>query len=96
MHIHVWFLVTNKIVLVRGNWQIARRDLNNPRIIAMVSTDHTFLDPEYDEYAVSTSRSIVCCRTVAIIVTPSTSLYLSLSWCASSEIVVSLECTIST
>lgn len=52
---------------LRGNWQIARRDLNNPRIIAMVSTDHSFLDPEYDEYAVSTSRSIVCCRTVAII-----------------------------
>ncbi|KAH6761456.1 RING/FYVE/PHD zinc finger superfamily protein [Perilla frutescens var. hirtella] len=52
---------------LRGNWQIARRDLNNPRIIAMVSSDHSFLDPEYDEYAVSTSRSIVCCRTVAII-----------------------------
>ncbi|KAL8531793.1 hypothetical protein ACS0TY_008404 [Phlomoides rotata] len=52
---------------LRGNWQIARRDLNNPRIIAMVSTDQSFLDPDYDEYAVSTSRSIVCCRTVAII-----------------------------
>ncbi|KAK6122326.1 hypothetical protein DH2020_043946 [Rehmannia glutinosa] len=51
----------------RGNWQIARRDLNNPHIIAMVSTDHSFLDPDYDEYDVSTSRSIVCCRSVAII-----------------------------
>ncbi|KAI3453094.1 hypothetical protein Pfo_009757 [Paulownia fortunei] len=52
---------------LRGNWQIARRDLNNPRIITMVSTDHSFLDPDYDEYADSTSRSIVCCRSVAII-----------------------------
>ncbi|KAL6566356.1 hypothetical protein OROGR_001971 [Orobanche gracilis] len=51
----------------RGNWQIARRDLYNPRIIAMVSTDHNFVDPDYDEYEVSTSRGIVCCRSVAII-----------------------------
>ncbi|KAL1556652.1 hypothetical protein AAHA92_12245 [Salvia divinorum] len=54
-------------VNLRGNWQIARRDLNNPHIIAMVAADHRFLDPEYDEHAASTSRSIVCCRTVAII-----------------------------
>ncbi|KAG6407822.1 hypothetical protein SASPL_130840 [Salvia splendens] len=52
---------------LRGNWQIARRDLNNPRIIAMVAADHSLLDPEYDEYAASTSRSIVCCRTLALI-----------------------------
>ncbi|KAL6577605.1 hypothetical protein OROMI_009933 [Orobanche minor] len=51
----------------RGNWQIGRRDLYDPRIIAMVSTDHSFLDPDYNEYEVSTSRSIVCCRSVAII-----------------------------
>ncbi|KAK4430281.1 hypothetical protein Salat_1328800 [Sesamum alatum] len=51
---------------MRGNWRIARRDLNNPHIIAMVSTDRDFLDPEYDEYAVSTARSILCCRSVAI------------------------------
>ncbi|KAG6405605.1 hypothetical protein SASPL_133196 [Salvia splendens] len=42
---------------LRGNWQIARRDLNNQRIIAMVAADHSLLDPEYDEYAASTSRS---------------------------------------
>ncbi|KAL2233340.1 UNVERIFIED_CONTAM: hypothetical protein Sindi_1514000 [Sesamum indicum] len=52
---------------LRGNWQISRSDPNNPRIIAMVSTDHSFIDQDYDEYAVSTSRSIVCCRSVAII-----------------------------
>ncbi|KAG8366703.1 hypothetical protein BUALT_Bualt17G0107000 [Buddleja alternifolia] len=44
---------------LRGNWRIARTDLNNPRIIAMVSTDnHGFFNPDYDDYAVSTSRSI--------------------------------------
>ncbi|KAL0396736.1 UNVERIFIED_CONTAM: hypothetical protein Scaly_0122000 [Sesamum calycinum] len=53
---------------LRGNWQIARRDLNNPHIIAMVSTDRDFPDPEYDEYAVSTARSMLCCRSVATIV----------------------------
>ncbi|KAK4423488.1 hypothetical protein Salat_1931600 [Sesamum alatum] len=52
---------------LRGNWQITRRDPNNPRIIAMVSTDHSLIDHDYDEYAVSTSRSIICCRSVAII-----------------------------
>ncbi|KAG8382809.1 hypothetical protein BUALT_Bualt05G0116300 [Buddleja alternifolia] len=52
---------------LRGNWQIARRDLNNPRIITMVSTDRSFLDTDYDEYAASLSRSIICCRLVAII-----------------------------
>ncbi|XP_051148966.1 uncharacterized protein LOC127263787 isoform X2 [Andrographis paniculata] len=56
-------------VNLRGNWRITRTDPDNPHIIAMVSTDRTqtLLDPEYDEYAASTLRSIVCCRTVAII-----------------------------
>ncbi|KAA8529085.1 hypothetical protein F0562_033427 [Nyssa sinensis] len=51
----------------RGNWAIARRDLNNPQFIAMVSTDHNFLDPDYDEYEASTSRSLMCFRSVAVI-----------------------------
>ncbi|KAF9597155.1 hypothetical protein IFM89_016143 [Coptis chinensis] len=34
-----------------GNWVISRRDLHNPRFIAMVSTDCNFLDPDYDEYS---------------------------------------------
>ncbi|CAA0833007.1 RING/FYVE/PHD zinc finger superfamily protein [Striga hermonthica] len=54
-------------VNIRGNWQISRRDLNNPHIIAMVSTDHSLLNADYDDYEVSTSRTIVCCRSVAII-----------------------------
>lgn len=51
----------------RGNWEISRRDLQNPRFLAMVSTDRDFLDPDYDEYSVHTTSSIICCRTVAII-----------------------------
>ncbi|KAL3501827.1 hypothetical protein ACH5RR_036276 [Cinchona calisaya] len=51
----------------RGNWEIARRDLNNPRLIAVVATDRNLLDPNYDEYAVTNSRSMMCCRSVAII-----------------------------
>ncbi|XP_010243775.1 PREDICTED: uncharacterized protein LOC104587750 [Nelumbo nucifera] len=51
----------------RGNWEISRRDLHNPQFIAMVATDRDFLDPDYDEYTVSTSRSLMCCRIVAII-----------------------------
>ncbi|XP_073145657.1 uncharacterized protein [Henckelia pumila] len=50
----------------RGNWQITR-DSNNPRLIAMVSTDRSFLDPSYEERAYSTSRSVIFCRSVAII-----------------------------
>ncbi|KAF9623619.1 hypothetical protein IFM89_003546 [Coptis chinensis] len=51
----------------RGNWVISRRDLHNPRFIAMVSTDRNFLDPDYDEYSMHMTRSLLCCRTVAII-----------------------------
>ncbi|KVH96233.1 Protein of unknown function DUF3675 [Cynara cardunculus var. scolymus] len=52
----------------RGHWQIARRDMNNnPRLIAVVSPDRSFLNQEYDEYADSTSRSVSCFRSVAAI-----------------------------
>lgn len=51
----------------RGNWEISRRDLQNPRFLAMVSTDRNFLDADYDEYSVHTTSSLICCRAVAII-----------------------------
>ncbi|KAK8526279.1 hypothetical protein V6N13_017330 [Hibiscus sabdariffa] len=47
---------------LRANWEISRRELNNSRFIAVVSTDH-----HYDEYSVSTTRSSICYRTVAIV-----------------------------
>ncbi|KAI3717504.1 hypothetical protein L1987_69161 [Smallanthus sonchifolius] len=51
---------------LRGHWQIARRDMdNNPRIIAVVSPDRSFLDQEYDNDP--TSRSFFCFRSVAAI-----------------------------
>ncbi|XP_015075015.1 uncharacterized protein LOC107018935 [Solanum pennellii] len=53
----------------RGNWGIVRRDLNNPRLIAVVSSNRNFInsDDYDDDYAVSTSRSMMCCRSVAMI-----------------------------
>ncbi|XVF85319.1 hypothetical protein PTKIN_Ptkin17bG0107900 [Pterospermum kingtungense] len=60
---------------LRGNWEISRRELNNSRFIAVVSTDRSLLDSHYDEYSVSSTR--ICYRAVAVIVT----LSLSLSVC---------------
>lgn len=51
----------------RGNWEISRRDLHNPEFIAMVATDREFLDNDFDEFSAPTSRSLICCRLVAII-----------------------------
>ncbi|KAK4842047.1 hypothetical protein QYF36_014902 [Acer negundo] len=52
----------------RGNWEVSRRESNSPRIIAMVSTDRNFLpSPTYDDYSVSNTRSLLCCRTIALI-----------------------------
>lgn len=70
------------MIFIRGNWEISRGELNNPRFIAMVSTDRNFLDPDYNEFTTSTSRSMMCCRSVAIIVISS----LSLSLCANFEL----------
>ncbi|KAL9453352.1 hypothetical protein AB3S75_009036 [Citrus x aurantiifolia] len=51
----------------RGNWEIPRRELNNPRII-MVAADHSFLQsPTYEEYSASNTRSMICCRSIALI-----------------------------
>ncbi|KAK9063702.1 hypothetical protein SSX86_017574 [Deinandra increscens subsp. villosa] len=52
----------------RGHWPISRRDMNNdPQIITVASSDHNLLDQEYDEYADSAARSILCFRSVAVI-----------------------------
>ncbi|XP_050272479.1 uncharacterized protein LOC126715745 isoform X1 [Quercus robur] len=51
----------------RGNWEIYRRDSNSPRVIAMVSANRSFLEPDYDEYSASTTRSLMCFRSVALI-----------------------------
>lgn len=50
---------------LRGNWRIVRRNLNNQRVIAVVSTDHNLINS--DENEVYTSRCMMCCRVFAII-----------------------------
>lgn len=71
----LWFLFFNNngpnlfgIFFFRGNWEIPRRDLHNPPSIAMVTTDHEFLDSDFDEYSAPSPRSVMCCRIIAIIV----------------------------
>lgn len=52
----------------RGNWEISRRDLHDSQFIAMVASDRNPFEPDFDDYIVApTSRSLICCRIVAII-----------------------------
>ncbi|KAJ7975794.1 RING/FYVE/PHD zinc finger superfamily protein [Quillaja saponaria] len=51
----------------RGNWEISRRDLHNSQFVAMVAPDHEFLDTDFAEYSTPSTRSLMCCRVVAII-----------------------------
>ncbi|KAH0681774.1 hypothetical protein AABB24_007118 [Solanum stoloniferum] len=50
---------------LRGNWRIVRRNLNNQRVIAVVSTDHNLINS--DENEVYTPRSMMYCRVFAMI-----------------------------
>ncbi|XP_042970240.1 uncharacterized protein LOC122302859 isoform X4 [Carya illinoinensis] len=49
------------------NWEISRRDLHDPQFMPMVTSDHEFLNTNFDEYSAPSSRSLICCRVVAII-----------------------------
>ncbi|XP_050230078.1 uncharacterized protein LOC126679168 isoform X2 [Mercurialis annua] len=51
----------------RGNWEVSRRDLHNPGLIAMVTADREFSDSDFDEYSGPSPSSLICCRIVAII-----------------------------
>ncbi|KAL6627532.1 hypothetical protein ACP70R_031258 [Stipagrostis hirtigluma subsp. patula] len=51
----------------RGNWEIARQDLNDSQIITMVPTERDFIDTYEDYLPVRTRSSTLCCRTVAVI-----------------------------
>ncbi|XP_028757780.1 uncharacterized protein LOC114718380 [Neltuma alba] len=51
----------------RGNWEISRRDLNNGHLVRMVSTDQNLNNSNYDQYSASTTGSLPCCRSVALI-----------------------------
>nr|XP_027077728.1 uncharacterized protein LOC113701331 isoform X6 [Coffea arabica] len=50
-----------------SGWEISRRGLPNTEFIAMVSADGSFLDPDFDEHPSPSTRSLMCCRIVAII-----------------------------
>ncbi|XP_073154004.1 uncharacterized protein [Henckelia pumila] len=54
-------------IYLRGNWEILRRDLHAPHFMSMASTDGSFLDPNFEEYPVPTSRSLLCCRIITVI-----------------------------
>lgn len=52
----------------RGNWEIARHDIQNHRFITMVQNSRDLVGPSHhDEYASSSTRSIIYCRVVALI-----------------------------
>lgn len=51
----------------RGNWEISRRDLNSTHLVSMVSTDQNLINSNYDQYSASSSGSLICCRSVAVI-----------------------------
>ncbi|KAM1549226.1 hypothetical protein ACFX1Z_010314 [Malus domestica] len=49
----------------RGNWEISRRDLQNPGFIAMVTTDHGYLNTNLaDEYSHSCNDSCIMQETI--------------------------------
>lgn len=48
---------------------------HNPQFITMVTGEREFLDSDFDEYHTPSSRSIICCRIVAITVHLSLTLF---------------------
>lgn len=43
-------------------------DLRDPRILAMTTADHHFLEADYNEYADANASGAAFCRSVALIV----------------------------
>ncbi|KAG6742225.1 hypothetical protein POTOM_055515 [Populus tomentosa] len=57
------------IFISRGNWEIPTRELHAPPFIPMFTTDREYLDSDFEEeYPLPSSRSVMCCRIVAIII----------------------------
>ncbi|KAH1131068.1 hypothetical protein J1N35_002446 [Gossypium stocksii] len=59
-------LIKNCACHFRGNWEISRRDLPTPHFITIVTDDRDFLETEIDDYSAPRSRSLICCRVIAI------------------------------
>ncbi|XP_020575511.1 uncharacterized protein LOC110021379 [Phalaenopsis equestris] len=54
---------------ITGAWTItgSPMDLRDPRILAMTTAQHHFLEAEYDEYAATNSSGAAFCRSAALI-----------------------------
>ncbi|KAG2401274.1 uncharacterized protein HKW66_Vig0196900 [Vigna angularis] len=52
----------------RGNWEISRRDLNSTHLVSMVPTDQNVNTSNYDQYSASVTGSLICCRSIVVIV----------------------------
>ncbi|GAV75814.1 LOW QUALITY PROTEIN: DUF3675 domain-containing protein/RINGv domain-containing protein [Cephalotus follicularis] len=46
----------------RGNLEISRRDQHNPRFIAMMTTDHEYVDSDLDDYSAPSFTGLICCH----------------------------------
>ncbi|CAA6673131.1 unnamed protein product [Spirodela intermedia] len=53
----------------RGNWGVSRQSLHSPHFIPVVAADQDFVGTDYDDYPTSNTRSIIFCRSVAVILT---------------------------
>ncbi|VFQ99959.1 unnamed protein product [Cuscuta campestris] len=51
---------------LRENWYISERDLQSTSFITVVSTEHNFVDPNFEDHSGYTPRTLICCRVVAI------------------------------
>lgn len=52
----------------RGNWEITREDLDDSRIITLFPSERDTMRSSYDDLSALSTRSTVCCQTVAITV----------------------------
>ncbi|CAD5164577.1 unnamed protein product [Musa acuminata subsp. malaccensis] len=50
----------------RGNWEITREDLDDSRIITLFPSERDTMRSGYDDLSALSTRSTVCCQTVAI------------------------------
>ncbi|THU69763.1 hypothetical protein C4D60_Mb08t17840 [Musa balbisiana] len=50
----------------RGNWEITREDFNDSRIITLFPSERDTMRSSYDDLSALSTRSTVCCQTVAI------------------------------
>ncbi|CAN1297006.1 hypothetical protein LINPERPRIM_LOCUS23312 [Linum perenne] len=53
---------------LRGSREMSRREIRGPRIVAVVSTEHNLASPDYDNHSSYATRSVMCFRSVAIII----------------------------